>query len=153
MWICVKVELHGFLQITHGLAQTVFVQFAAARTGTLRAHVHPISAPTGENSMPSQPTPFATAHKPIRAQPRPGPRVHVVMIDQLEFASLPEFVEDGDVIEWVNLDDVRHTITSRDGRFDVNIGPGQHTRTIAKKGTLHFYCKLFPSMSGQLIVL
>lgn len=103
--------------------------------------------------MSTKSFPFTQPPTPLLDKQRRGPRVHVVMIDQLEFASLPDFVRDGDIIEWVNLDDVRHTITSRDGRFDVNIGPGQHTRTVAKKGALYFHCKLFPSMSGQLVVV
>ncbi len=76
-----------------------------------------------------------------------------VTIKQLIFSPAQISVKTGDTIEWVNQDFVAHTATARDKSFDVPIpanGKGSYTVTIA--GTFDYYCKLHPTMKGQIQV-
>jgi plastocyanin len=76
-----------------------------------------------------------------------------VTIKQLIFSSAQISVKTGDTIEWVNQDFVAHTATARDKSFDVPIpanGKGSYTVTTA--GTFDYYCKLHPTMKGQIQV-
>lgn len=80
------------------------------------------------------------------------PGVHVMLIDGMTFATPPSGIRGGDIIEWVNRDLFQHTATARDGRFDVLLAPGAKARTVATAGTVDFYCKFHPGMTGTLVV-
>ena len=86
------------------------------------------------------------------AATKSAPRVHVVLIDEMTFATPPSGIRGGDIIEWVNRDLFQHTATARDGRFDVLLAPGAKARTVATAGTVDFYCKFHPGMTGTLVV-
>jgi plastocyanin len=59
----------------------------------------------------------------------------------------------GDTIEWVNSDFVAHTATARDGSWDVLI-PVNAKKTVVLKteGTVEYYCKFHPNMTGRILV-
>ncbi len=60
----------------------------------------------------------------------------------------------GDVIEWTNDDFVVHTVTARDGSFDVMILPGKTGRTVlSNAGKVAFYCRFHPTMTGTIEVM
>jgi plastocyanin len=86
---------------------------------------------------------LATASAPARAD------TLRLEIKDLAFAAPPAAPHAGDVIEWRNQDFVAHTVTARDGSFDVAIPPGQTGRiTLQHAGQTPFYCRLHPTMTG-----
>ncbi|HEX5211179.1 MAG TPA: cupredoxin family copper-binding protein [Pseudolabrys sp.] len=59
----------------------------------------------------------------------------------------------GDTVEWINKDVLAHTATAKNGDWDVMIGPNKTGRVVLKKaGTVDYYCKFHPNMTGRLIV-
>jgi plastocyanin len=59
----------------------------------------------------------------------------------------------GDTVEWINKDVLAHTATARNGDWDVMIGPNKTGRVVLKKaGTVDYYCKFHPNMTGRLII-
>ena len=78
--------------------------------------------------------------------------VHVIVIDKMQYGPMPTDVHAGDIIEWVNHDILEHSATARDGHFDVDLKPGASGRITATTGTLTFFCKFHPTMTGTLVV-
>ena len=68
------------------------------------------------------------------------------------YGPMPAGVHAGDSIEWVNRDIFEHSVTARDGRFDIDLKPGASMRTTAVAGTTAFFCKFHPGMTGTLVV-
>jgi plastocyanin len=97
-------------------------------------------APAGAASMAKQP---ATKH---------AHRVHVIVIDKMQYGPMPTGVRAGDIIEWTNKDILEHSATARDGHFDVDLKPGASGRVTATVGTVVFFCKFHPTMTGTLVV-
>jgi plastocyanin len=82
-----------------------------------------------------------------------APKVHVVVIDKLKFGPLPADLHVGDAIRWVNKDLFRHTATARNGSFNVDLQPGATgTMKLTRAGTIPFFCRYHPGMTGQLTV-
>ena len=53
----------------------------------------------------------------------------------------------------VNEDGFSHTVTDRDGAFDVELAGGNSlTFTIDEPGTYSIYCTIHPDMAGTLVV-
>ena len=82
-----------------------------------------------------------------------APKVHTVIIDKLKFGPVPSGLHVGDTIRWVNKDLFRHTATAKDGSFNVDLAAGaQGTMRLTKAGTIAFFCRYHPGMTGQLTV-
>lgn len=79
-------------------------------------------------------------------------RVHVIVIDKMQYGPMPTGVRAGDIIEWTNKDILEHSATARDGRFDVDLKPGASGRITATAGTLAFFCKFHPTMTASVVV-
>lgn len=92
---------------------------------------------------------FAPASAATATQAR---RVHVIVIDKMQYGPMPTDVRVGDVIEWTNKDILEHSATARDGRFDVDLKPGASGHITATAGTLVFFCKFHPTMTATLVV-
>lgn len=58
----------------------------------------------------------------------------------------------GDLVVFDNADDVAHTFTDDDGRFDSGpVEPGkQYGFAYSSPGTYSFHCELHPTMRGQV---
>jgi plastocyanin len=81
------------------------------------------------------------------------PTTYTVQITQMRYDSIPDHLNAGDTIVWVNKDTVQHTVTAKDHSFDIRIAPGkQQTQTLDKTGTFAFYCVYHPTMRGTLKV-
>jgi plastocyanin len=78
--------------------------------------------------------------------------VHVIVIDKMHYGPMPADVHAGDVIEWVNHDIFEHSATARDGHFDVDLKPGTTGRITVMAGTIVFFCKFHPGMTGTVVV-
>lgn len=82
-----------------------------------------------------------------------GPATYTVTMTQMRYGALPANLKVGDKIVWVNKDTVLHTVTARDGSFDLRIAVGkQATQTLTKSGSIAFYCIYHPAMRGTLKV-
>jgi plastocyanin len=80
-------------------------------------------------------------------------RSHTIVIDKMKFGPLPTGLKVGDLIVWVNRDMFRHTATARDKSFDVDLPAGKSGRLVLRKpGTIAFFCRFHPGMTGQLQV-
>jgi len=90
---------------------------------------------------------FGASSRPVAAE-----TLHASMAN-LAFVDVPATARVGDVIEWRNKDFVAHTVTARDGSFDVTIAPGKTGRTVLRKpGKTPFYCRFHPTMTGAIDV-
>lgn len=79
--------------------------------------------------------------------------VRIVTIGGMAFAPVPEGLKVGDTVLWVNLDRFEHTVTARNGAFDLDLKPGARARTVLKQeGTIDFYCRFHPDMTGKVVV-
>ena len=82
-------------------------------------------------------------------------RVEVVqiVIDQVAFTPLKKPLVVGDVVEFVNNDVVDHTATEKNKAWDVVIRVGRKMRVEMKTaGTIEFFCRFHPNMTGQVTV-
>jgi plastocyanin len=80
-------------------------------------------------------------------------REHAAGIDQMRFGGVPGPVRVGDRIRWTNRDMFRHSVTARDGSFDLDLAPGASgTIVLTHAGGIAFFCKYHPGMTGKLAV-
>ena len=78
---------------------------------------------------------------------------YTVTLQSMKFGPTPAGLHVGDVIVWQNNDFLRHTATARDGSFDIDLPPHTEAKlTLAKAGTIDFFCKFHPGMTGTLTV-
>jgi plastocyanin len=84
---------------------------------------------------------------------KPEPKVYTVILAGMAFGPAPAELHVGDTIKWVNADIFQHTVTARDGAFDVDLPPKATARTVLRQaGTTGFYCRYHPGMTGRLII-
>jgi plastocyanin len=97
---------------------------------------------------------LALAGAAVAAAPAsPAPKVYTVTVRDMAFGPMPTGLRVGDVVEWVNNDIFVHSATARDKSFDVELKPKARVRMILKKpGTVAFYCRYHPGMTGKLVV-
>jgi plastocyanin len=77
-----------------------------------------------------------------------------VMIENFSFQPANLTVKAGTKVTWVNHDDVPHTATDTDKRFNSKTldTDDQFAFTFDQPGTYNYYCALHPKMTGQVIV-
>jgi plastocyanin len=82
------------------------------------------------------------------------PQVYTVTLANLGFGPTPAELHVGDVIQWSNADIFQHSATAKNGAFDVELPPKGAARTVlTKAGTIDFYCRYHPNMTGRLTVV
>lgn len=87
-------------------------------------------------AVPQGPAAAATLHRVIQG---------------LSFGPSPIAARVGDTIEWSNRDFVAHTVTARDGSFDVTIPAGKAGSIVVRHaGKTPFYCRFHPNMTGVI---
>jgi plastocyanin len=78
---------------------------------------------------------------------------YTIVLDKLKFGPLPAELHVGDTIVWQNNDILRHSATARDKSFDVDLPPKAQASLVLKAaGTIAFYCRFHPGMTGTLVV-
>lgn len=76
---------------------------------------------------------------------------HVVVIDQMKYASVPP-LKVGDTVTFVNKDIFRHTVTAPNNSFNLDLVPGANgTLRVNSAGQAAFYCKYHPGMRGVML--
>jgi plastocyanin len=92
----------------------------------------------------------AAALLPVAVPAPAAAETHVVVIDKMKFAPVPP-LKRGDVVEFVNRDLFRHTVTATNGKFDLDLMPGKSGKLqMNSAGTAAFYCKFHPGMRGTM---
>lgn len=77
-----------------------------------------------------------------------------VVVDKMAFGELPAELHVGDTITWRNDDIFRHSATSDDQSFDVDLPAGKEVvMPLTLAGEWSFICKFHPGMTGTLVVL
>jgi len=76
-----------------------------------------------------------------------------IKIENLAFAPAQVAAHVGDTIKWVNADFVAHTATARNGVWDIMVPPNATKSVVLKAdGTVDYYCKFHPNMTGQVMI-
>jgi plastocyanin len=77
-----------------------------------------------------------------------------VVIENFSFVPATLTVKAGTRVTWVNRDDVPHTATDTDKRFNSKAldTDEQFSFTFSQPGTYNYYCALHPKMTAQIIV-
>jgi plastocyanin len=111
------------------------------------SRVQSLSSPSSEMpnmEMPSKPSTKAAA----------SPAMNQVVIENFSFVPATMTVKAGTKVTWVNRDDVPHTATDTDKRFNSKTldTDDQFAFTFQQPGTYSYFCALHPKMTGQIIV-
>jgi plastocyanin len=78
---------------------------------------------------------------------------YTIVIDKMKFGPVPEALHPGDTIVWQNDDILRHSATARDKSFDLDLpAKSSATMTVGAAGTVPFYCRFHPGMTGTLVI-
>ena len=95
--------------------------------------------------MPASSQPKAIAMKAVPNE---------VVIKNFSFQPATLTVKAGTKVTWINRDDVPHTATDVDKRFNSKTldTDDQFAFTFTEPGTYNYYCALHPKMTGQIIV-
>jgi len=78
----------------------------------------------------------------------------IVNIQHFRFQPSPVSIAKGDTVQWVNQDDMNHTVTADNGQFDS--GPlnknDTFSQTFTTAGTVNYHCNIHPGMKGTIVV-
>jgi plastocyanin len=82
------------------------------------------------------------------------------LLREKAFDPNPIIIHAQDSINWINKDNVVHTVTSgssfsspdRGQEFDSGMLGGSYTHKFVKSGTYNYFCQIHPTMVGKIIV-
>lgn len=78
-----------------------------------------------------------------------------VKIDNFTFAPTPLTVAAGTTVQWVNRDDIPHTVVSDDKttfKSKAMDTDESYSYTFSKPGTYTYFCSIHPKMTGKVVV-
>lgn len=77
-----------------------------------------------------------------------------VSIRDMTFNPYEMTVKKGTTVEFINNDNVDHTVTADNSSFDSGeLAPGEHYRhTFQKEDVVGYHCQLHPQMTGTIVV-
>jgi plastocyanin len=78
-----------------------------------------------------------------------------VKIDNFTFAPVALTIPVGTTVQWVNRDDIPHTVVSDDKstiKSKVLDTDDQFSYTFTKAGTYSYFCSIHPKMTGKVVV-
>ena len=111
----------------------------------------PAAAPDSDMSNMKMPEKSASSEtKEMKANSVPNQ----VEIENFSFVPATLTVKAGTKVTWVNRDDVPHTATDTEKRFNSKAldTDDQFAFTFSEPGTYNYFCALHPKMTGQIIV-
>jgi plastocyanin len=77
----------------------------------------------------------------------------VRMVDGNRFRPANLQIDRGTRVRWINRDNVTHTTTSNDGRWDRRLAPGERfTRRFRRAGEFPYRCTIHVGMTGRIVV-
>jgi len=116
----------------------------------------------GNNHQPIKPevkqvitfTTKAVSDQPKGADKAESAKKYAVSISEFAFKPDKLTIEAGSTVTFTNLDDVDHTVSSKDGSFNSeSLGKNDtFTMTFTEAGEYEFYCKPHNFMTGKIIV-
>ncbi|MDJ0768123.1 MAG: cupredoxin domain-containing protein [Ilumatobacter sp.] len=109
-------------------------------------------APAGHAAHAAPAAGPGTAGGPAEAAPTDAAEVPTITISGFAFDT--PSVPAGSTVRIVNTDSAPHTVTARDGSFDVFLDGGTETTFVVPTtaGTFDFFCTIHPSMTSSLVV-
>ena len=143
------------LVIQLGLFLTGCTLSNGAEQGRVTAGKHASSQPPASTvsdmsnmKMPGRPPSSETKEMKVNSVP------NQVAIENFSFVPVTLTVKAGTKVTWVNRDDVPHTATETDKRFNSKTldTDDQFAFTFSEPGTYNYFCALHPKMTGQIIV-
>ena len=76
-----------------------------------------------------------------------------IEVKQLAFDPAQVTAHVGDTIEWANADFISHTATAKNHDWDVQLPADKSARlTLKKLGTVDYFCRFHPNMTGTITV-
>ncbi|MGI9336175.1 MAG: cupredoxin domain-containing protein [Gammaproteobacteria bacterium] len=83
-----------------------------------------------------------------------GGVTHRVLIEKFAFVPETLSIEQGDTVEWINLDVAPHTATQDSGAWDTrNLAKGESAKVVfSSPGTATYICVYHPHMRGRIVV-
>jgi plastocyanin len=110
----------------------------------------PASPDSGMSNMKMPEKPASSETKDMKANSVPDQ----VVIENFSFVPATLTVKAGTKVTWVNRDDVPHTATDTEKRFNSKAldTDDQFAFTFSEPGTYNYFCALHPKMTGQIIV-
>ena len=116
-----------------------------------QSSARPAATPDSDMSdmkMPEKPASSRTKATAEKAAP------NQVVIENFSFAPATLTVTAGTTVTWINRDDVPHTATDTDKRFNSKAldTDEQFSFKFDRPGTYNYFCALHPKMTGQITV-
>jgi plastocyanin len=97
----------------------------------------------------------ASCAKTARQKAATGGTRTQVKIDNFTFAPVALTIPVGTTVQWVNRDDIPHTVVS-DDKSTIKSKPldtdDQFSYTFMKAGTYSYFCSIHPKMAGKVVV-
>jgi plastocyanin len=87
--------------------------------------------------------------------PKRGNGLVEVKIDNFTFAPTPLTIPAGTTVQWVNRDDIPHTVVSDDKttfKSKALDTDENYSYTFSKPGTYTYFCSSHPKMTGKVVV-
>ncbi|MDQ0062967.1 cupredoxin domain-containing protein [Paenibacillus harenae] len=110
---------------------------------------------TASQPKPTPATPVKT-EKPIKETEQPSDAVTVHTVEITNFAFTPEKLEisQGDIVTFINKDEVKHSATADNGQFDTELLAQDESMevTFSDAGEFGYYCIPHPGMKGTIVV-
>jgi plastocyanin len=119
-----------------------------SRNATTQTGPVQVANPATNNGEPAKPS--SELHKEMPA----GAALNQVVMENFSFAPAVLTIKAGTKVTWINRDDVPHTATENDKRFNsgtMDTG-GEFSFVFDSPGTYSYFCALHPRMTGQIIV-
>lgn len=85
----------------------------------------------------------------------PAPQKVQVKIDNFSFSPAELKIAPGTTVEWLNRDDIPHTVVSEDQTIFKSKAldtDDKYSFTFTKPGTYPYFCSIHPKMTGKVIV-
>ena len=85
---------------------------------------------------------------------KPAGTPQQVKIDNFTFAPGAVTVPAGTTVQWVNRDDIPHTVVSTDNAFKSKVldTDQEFSYTFTKPGKFDYFCSIHPKMTGTVVV-
>lgn len=92
---------------------------------------------------------------PVNSKPANAPAAPQVKIDNFTFAPNDITVPVGTTVQWVNRDDIPHTVVSDDKttfKSKALDTDDNFSYTFSKAGSYSYFCSIHPKMTGKVVV-
>ncbi|MDQ8734309.1 plastocyanin/azurin family copper-binding protein [Paenibacillus sp. LHD-38] len=108
---------------------------------------------TAAQPKPTPKTPVKT-EAPIKDKPSDAVTVHTVEITNFAFSPEKLEISQGDIVTFINKDEVKHSATADNGEFDTELLAQNESMkvTFSDAGEFGYYCIPHPGMRGSIVV-